>query len=78
LPGQASPVQCRVRISMVESNGHWMPVWDSPGPLVSSESGQGQVLTLQIGGSLLRPGDYVAEAMTPDGTVRETYVYRIK
>ena len=78
LPGQASPAQCHVRISMVDSNGRWVPVWDNPEPLVSSESGQGQVLTLQIGGSMLRPGDYVAEARTPDGKVRETYVYRIK
>ncbi len=78
LPGQASPIRYQVRISMVDSNGHLMSVWDRPEPLVSPESGQGQVLTLQIAGSLLRPGDYVAEARTPDGTVRETYVYRIK
>ena len=78
LPGQSSPVRCQMRISMVDSNGRWVPVWDSPESLVSSDSGKGQVLTLQMGGSLLRPGDYVAEAWTPDGKVRETYVYRIK
>jgi hypothetical protein len=78
LPGQASPIRYRVRISMVDSNGRLAPVWDSPEALVSSKSGKDQVLTLQMGGSLLRPGDYVAEARTPDGTVRETYVYRIK
>jgi hypothetical protein len=78
LPGQSSPIRYQVRISIVASNGRWVPVWDSPEPLVSSESGKGQVLTLQLGSSLLRPGDYVAEARTPDGKVRETYVYRIK
>lgn len=77
LPGQFSPVQCQVRIFLVGSNRDWVPVWSSTEPLSSSRDGDSQVLTLQIGGSLLQPGDYVVEVKSPDGQVQEEYVYRV-
>lgn len=78
LPGQLSPAQCQVKISMVGPDGRWVPVWSSPEPLRSSFDGTGQALTIKLVGAALQPGDYVVEAWTPNGEVRETYVYRVK
>ncbi len=77
LPGQSSPAQYQVRISNVNSDGRWIPVWNSPEPLVSLGGGDGQALTIKIEGALLQPGDYVVEATSSDGRIRETYVYRV-
>lgn len=77
VPGQPSPVQCQVRISMVKPYGRWAPVWSSPEPVVSAATLEGQALTLPLSSSLLHPGDYVVEAWTSDGRIRETYVYRV-
>lgn len=77
LPAQSSPVQCQVKISRVNADEHLTTVWNSPGPILSSRDGNIQVLTLQIGGSLLEPGDYIAEARTARGEIQETYPYRI-
>lgn len=77
LPGQSSPAQCQVRISNVNSDGRWMPVWNSTESLVSSGDGNGQALTVKLEGALFQPGDYVVEATSSDGRIRETYVYRV-
>lgn len=78
LPAQSSQVQCQVKISHVDADSRLITVWNSPGPILSSREGDTQVLTLQIGGSLLEPGDYVAEAWTSGREVQETYSYRIR
>ncbi|MBZ5494493.1 MAG: hypothetical protein LAO76_26510 [Acidobacteriia bacterium] len=78
LPAQSSPVQCQVKIFRVNADGSRMAMWNSPGPILSSPESNFQALTLQIGGSLLEPGDYIAEAWTAGGTVQETYSYRIR
>ncbi|HLJ86915.1 MAG TPA: hypothetical protein VKZ53_08825 [Candidatus Angelobacter sp.] len=80
LPGEKLPVRCRVKVSMVDANGRWVPVWSSPEPLLSASdtsSKGGQVLTVTMSQALLHAGDYVAEASTDDGQVRETFVYRV-
>jgi hypothetical protein len=78
LPAQSSPVQCRVKISRVNADGHWTAMWNSPGPIRSSGEGNFQVLTLQISGSLLEPGDYIAESWTAGKEIHEIYSYRIR
>jgi hypothetical protein len=77
LPGQSTPTRCMVRVSMVDADGSWVPIWNSLEPITSSKDGGGQVLILQLGGTLLRAGDYKLEAWTQDGTVRETYPYQV-
>ena len=77
LPGQSSPAQYQVRISNVNFDGRWMPVWNSPEPLVSLGDGDGQALTIKLEGALLQPGDYVVAVTNSDGRIRETYVYRV-
>jgi anti-sigma factor RsiW len=78
LPAQSSPVQCQVRIYRVNADGGRTTMWNSPGPILSSREDNAQVLTLQISGSLLEPGDYIAEAWTAGGEIQETYPYRIR
>jgi hypothetical protein len=78
LPAQSSPVQCQIKISRVSAEGRWTTVWNSPGPILSSRENNSQVLALQIGGSLLQPGDYIAEARVAGGEMQETYSYRIR
>jgi hypothetical protein len=78
LPAQSSPVQCQIRISRVSAEGRWTTVWNSPGLILSSRENNSQVLALQIGGSLLQPGDYIAEARVAGGEMQETYSYRIR
>jgi hypothetical protein len=77
LPGQTSTLRCKVRISSVEAEGGWLALWNSPEPVVSTRTPTGQALTLPIGSSLFRPGDYVVEAWTSDGQFSATYVYRV-
>jgi len=78
LPAQSSPVQCQVKISRVNADESRTAMWNSPEPILSSPESNFQALTLQIGGSLLEPGDYIAEAWTAGGKVQETYSYRIR
>jgi hypothetical protein len=78
LPAESSPVQCQVKISRINADGRRITVWNSPGPILSSRENNSQVLTLQIGGSLLHPGDYIAEVWTEGGEIQETYSYRVR
>jgi len=77
LPGQSSPVRCLVRISIVNPDGRWSPIWNSPEPVVSTAAGERQALTLPLSSSLFQPGDYVVQAWTSDDGLPETYVYRV-
>lgn len=78
LPAQSSPVHCQVKISRVNADGRWTTVWNSPRPILSSRENNSQILALQISGSLLQPGDYIAEAWIVGGESREMYSYRIR
>lgn len=76
LPGQLTAVRPSVRIATVKPDGRQEPIWNSAGVLSEPRTGA-QALRVQLAGPLLAPGDYVIEAATTDGVIRETYVYRV-
>jgi hypothetical protein len=75
LPGQTSPVERTVEISMVQPDENLRVVWSSPQPVLSSfnQARATQALVLSLPGSLFQPGDYVIKASANKGEVHETY-----
>lgn len=53
-----------------------MQVWKSPQPLPTEVSGTGPQIRVGLSSSVLRVADYIVEAAGPDGTIRETYLFR--
>ena len=76
LPGLRAPAECAARLSAVGADGTWSRVWNAP-PADSATSGGGQELTVELKPGTLHPGDYVLEALMPDGRVRETYLFHV-
>lgn len=76
LPGRTSRLDCRVALSIVEADGRRAPVWASQ-RVESSAAGKSQEVIVEIDSYRLRPGDYVGEVAAPDGSVLETYSFRV-
>jgi len=76
LPGLRTSVECAARLSVVGADGAWSRVWNGP-PAPSATGASGQELTVELKPGMLHPGDYVLEAVMPDGRVRETYLFHV-
>jgi len=87
LPGQSSPVQRTVQISLVNPDESQTLIWSSPQPLSSTfNSGpeqkppperSSQALKVPLPSSLFRLGDYLVKVSTTDGKSHESYFYRV-
>jgi hypothetical protein len=76
LPGLRAPVECQVRVAIVDAGGRRNIVWSS-GRVETQASGASQEARVDIDSANLPFGDYVGEVLAPDGTVQETYSFRV-
>ncbi len=76
LPGPSSPVDCKAQLSVVNADGRLINVWRSARIQATPRNG-GRELTLILDPSPLHAGDYILDVTTPDGRVRETYMFRV-
>lgn len=76
LPGLPAPIECGARLSVVGADGRWTTVWNA-GPTRTTGRNGRQELALLLNPSSLHPGDYILEVTTPDGRVRETYLFHV-
>jgi hypothetical protein len=76
LPGQPSPLDCRVVLSVVASDGGRKTTWTSR-EVVSKTTGNSQQVSIDLDASILRPADYIGEVVSVTGTTIEAYVFRV-
>jgi hypothetical protein len=66
-----------VRISVT---GHGVPnktIWDAIEPVALNPPGRVQELSVLLDSRLLPPGIYLAELISLDGEVYQTYIFRV-
>jgi len=77
LPGRSTPLPCRVVLSAIGADGRRLVIWRSAS-LASAPDKTGSWITVELGSSQLRPGDYVAEALDDAGDHLESYLFRVR
>jgi hypothetical protein len=76
LPGQTTPLTCTVRLLALDADGRPGLVWTSQAVRSDSAGNIGEV-SVEPDTSVLQPADYLAQVVTPDGSILETYVFRV-
>jgi hypothetical protein len=76
LPGQADGLDCTVVISKMDAVGRLAEVWKSPSTK-TTPSGSGQVVRAEIDSKLLAPDDYIARIFGANGSILESFSFRI-
>jgi hypothetical protein len=74
--GGPRSVTCIVRLVQIGADGHRIPIWMAPRPVVSSQFGHRQQLSVTLDRRLLQPGDYLIEVGGLDRPIQATYLFR--
>jgi hypothetical protein len=76
VPGARMEQDYSVRVFLVNADGQKRLVWANPQPVRPVSGPQGQTLRVEVEAKLFTAGDYIVEAASRDGQIRETYVCR--
>jgi hypothetical protein len=77
LPGRPDAVEASVSLHKLDAAGTRKSAWHSAAPLRSTVAAAGQELSVLLPAGLLVRADYLLEVTTPDGSVIESYFFRV-
>jgi hypothetical protein len=77
LPGRTDAVEASVSLHKLDAGGARKSAWHSAAPVRSTAAAAGQKLSVLLPPGLLVRADYLLEVTTSDGSVIESYFFRV-